>query len=72
MSLHPCDRAPAGLQTSSVSLAGSESVVFAAEAVQHLHSLGISHRDLKPENLVFDREGDGAHVKVASLLAWHR
>ena len=36
-----------------------------AEAVAHLHSLGISHRDIKPENLVFDQEGPDARIKVA-------
>jgi 5'-AMP-activated protein kinase catalytic alpha subunit len=33
-------------------------------AVEYLHSLGISHRDLKPENLLFDRQ---LNIKVVDF-----
>ena len=39
-------------------------VAVDANAVSHLHSLGIAHRDLKPENILLDTTG---HVIITDF-----
>ena len=38
-----------------------------AEAIQHLHLLGIMHRDLKPENILMSGDGDDATLKISDF-----
>jgi tetratricopeptide (TPR) repeat protein len=44
--------------------------VRVADAIEHMHSLGVVHRDIKPGNLFFEHK-DAAQVRVVDFgLAW--
>lgn len=42
-------------------------VTIVAEGLQYLHSNGIVHRDLKPENLIYERDEQGALLKITDF-----
>jgi len=48
-------------------------VTIVAEGLAYLHSSGIVHRDLKPENLIYERDEEGALLKITDFgLAKYR
>ena len=41
--------------------------MYVADALDHVHDIGIVHRDVKPDNLIFGRQGAMESVKLADF-----
>ena len=40
---------------------------YIADALDHMHDMGVTHRDLKPDNLIFGNSTDLSSIKVADF-----
>jgi len=46
---------------------GRRLTITLVNAIQYLHSIGVSHRDLKPENILLKDETEGAAIKITDF-----